>query len=251
MNSWRVRNPGWDVRLLNQETLSEYVDVSEFAARDDMLLQIVTDIARIKLLLLHGGVWADATLFCSTPLDEWLPSYMDDHFFAFASERKDRWMTNWFLAGTEHSETLDLWLGGLLRYWRGQRFRDARSGWPKRVIRKCMSLRKRGFINNDFWFSKLILKRLRLHPYPINMYLFEKSLQAQVALSERWFARETLYDIPAESIQMKFGMNAPLTQASRAYIDDNLTPVHKLNWRQDQGEAPVGSNFEYLLEGLA
>ena len=247
LESWRSLNPGWDVELLDKARVEELVDLSEFEERDDIGLQALSDILRVKLLTQYGGVWADASLFCIKPLDEWLHNYLQDNFFAFACKRRDRVMTTWFLAGTQDSTILSAWTDTIYRYWRNNKFKK-QSYWTRQIHHKLMSLRKRHWISNDFWFSSFVTKFLRVYPYPVNMYLFEKTLGTNPELRTEWFNRLALYDEPAEFLQNRLGMNAQLDESSKKFLDESLSPVHKLNWRQDTGEIKRGSNFEYLLK---
>jgi hypothetical protein len=249
MASWRKRNPAWTIRVIDGASLRQTVDMEGLDCREDIPLQALSDVIRVKLLTRHGGVWADATLFCAQPLDTWLPRYYVDRFFAFASRRRDRVMTTWFLAADKDSEILQLWTREMLNFWHSHRFRK-KSDWGRQVIRKLMSLRKRDIVSNDIWFSSLLTKKLRLFPYPINMYLFERTLELNPHLKTAWFNRDFLYDAPAEHLQNVLGMNAPVTEASRRFIADDNTPVHKLNWRQDLGLAVKGSNLDLLISRL-
>ena len=249
VSSWRVNNPDWDLRLLDRESLAALIDLDGFDARPDIGLQALSDIIRVKLLMKYGGVWADASLFCVKPLDDWLPTVVDDGFFAFASKRNDRLMTTWFLAGNSDSQLLSAWTREILSYWSSHTFRPPHY-WTKQVLRKLMSLRKRNITSNDFWFSGLVLKILRIYPYPVNMYLFERVLDRDRSLKKRWFDRHMLFDVPAEKLQNNLGMNAPVNEQSMAFLTSDETPVHKLNWRQDIGHAAKNSNFEYLIRGL-
>ncbi len=247
IKSWRQYNPEWELRLLDRDTALRLVDMTAFQDRPDIPLQMFTDILRLKLLLKYGGVWVDATLFCTQALDQWLPNYYENDFFAFSCQRPDRLMTLWFLAGTTNNPLFATWAEAVFSFWESHRFRPY-SYCGKQLIRKLMSLRKRNMISNTFWFSELMLNKIRLHPYPINMYIFEHVLQQHPSLQNDWCQRATLYDKPAEALQMHYKMNAALNSESKAFIDQAHTPVHKLNWRQDLGLATPGSNFEYLLQ---
>jgi len=249
VSSWRVKNPGWELKLLDRDSLPALIDLEDFDARSDIGLQALSDIIRVKLLMRYGGVWADASLFCAKPLDDWLPPVIDDGFFAFASHRKDRLMTTWFLAGNRDSQLLSAWGNEIFSYWRSHTFRSS-SYWTKQVLRKLMSLRKREITSNDFWFSSLVLGIMKIYPYPVNMYLFERTLDRDQSLKKRWFDRRVLFDEPAEHLQNNLGMNALATEQSKAFLTRDATPVHKLNWRQDIGHAEKSSNFEYLIQGL-
>ncbi|VUD42576.1 hypothetical protein TDB9533_00720 [Thalassocella blandensis] len=244
--SWRLKNPDWEIELLDADKAKALVDLGEFDRRDDIGLQMLSDILRIKLLMAHGGVWADASLFCIKPLDEWLPNHVQNGFFAFACKRRDRVMTNWFLASTHDSEFLRAWGDSVLQYWLANSFRKP-GFWTRQLQRKFMSLRKRHIISNEFWFSAFVTKVLKIHPYPINMYMFEKVLNETPELKAQWPGRNALYDELAEKLQNNLGINALATDTSKRFLEEMSTPVHKLNWRQDIGEVKPASNFEYLL----
>jgi tetratricopeptide (TPR) repeat protein len=79
MQSWRRLNPGWEVRLFDDQqaremlartmpsaVLAAYRRCAEPAQRADLF--------RLALLAQHGGVYADADDRCLRPLDEFLPA---------------------------------------------------------------------------------------------------------------------------------------------------------------------------------
>jgi hypothetical protein len=122
LQSWEERNPGWDFRCLDAETISRYVDLN---AQVDLTQQIITaaslsDIVRLLLLHEYGGVWVDATTFCNIPLDDWLPSVANTGFFAFKGPGEDRPLASWFLAAEPCNELLAKWAARAVFYWQGR-----------------------------------------------------------------------------------------------------------------------------------
>jgi hypothetical protein len=122
LQSWEERNRGWDLRCLDAETISRYVDLD---AHVDLTRQVITaaslsDILRLLLLHEYGGVWVDATTFCNIPLDDWLPSVADTGFFAFANPAEDRPLASWFLAAAPCNDLLAKWAARAVLYWRGR-----------------------------------------------------------------------------------------------------------------------------------
>lgn len=103
--SWRRLNPDWDVRVLDAETVSDLVDLSDVP--DVLPRRYTANMLRLRLLKQHGGVWADATVLCHRPLDDWLPLHAMTGFFVFSDPGPDRWLTSWFIAATPgHSLTI-------------------------------------------------------------------------------------------------------------------------------------------------
>jgi mannosyltransferase OCH1-like enzyme len=73
--SWRTRNPGWQVNVVDALSVAQYCEVGKAVnlGRADIPVQMIADLVRLHLLNRHGGVWADATLYCATPLDDCPP----------------------------------------------------------------------------------------------------------------------------------------------------------------------------------
>ena len=127
--SWRLRNPGWTVRTLDRDSVRALIapDVLHKINTLDIRVQHRSDLIRMELLGRHGGVWADATSFCSWPLDDWLPGYMQEGFFAFSrgSATPERPVANWFLAGVPGSALLQQLRQRIWQYWQGRQEADS------------------------------------------------------------------------------------------------------------------------------
>jgi hypothetical protein len=115
IDSWRTLNPGWDVRVLDQETVPRYI--SMHGVPQSIRVQHYSDILRIRLLDEHGGVWVDATTLCARPLDHWLPPLMQSGFFAFSRPGPDRELASWFLASERGGRIVRAWRKATDAYW--------------------------------------------------------------------------------------------------------------------------------------
>jgi len=123
--SWRRLNPGWQVRAIDGSELARYVSAEAFAriAAVPKEPEAFADQIRIELLHVHGGVWADATTMCATPLDEWLPDLMGSGFFAFERPTQDRMIASWFLAASVPCNIVAKWRASVAGYWTGREAR--------------------------------------------------------------------------------------------------------------------------------
>lgn len=137
IDSWRRQNPGWEVRVLDADTAPQAIDLPFAPA--EVPVQSYADLLRLRLLAAHGGVWADATLWCVTPLDRWLPAVAQRGFFAFLWTEADAWMiwpnmrrevTNWFLAAEPGGAVISGWEAKALAYWAGGRRSPHVYYWP-------------------------------------------------------------------------------------------------------------------------
>lgn len=113
-------NPNYEIRpinLLEAERYTQREKVVPNATWNQLTIQAKSDIYRTLLLYEHGGIWADASLVCSVPLDTWLT--VDHHVDLVSFLRKDisrspkrlqkkidPWITSWFLAAPPKSYTI-------------------------------------------------------------------------------------------------------------------------------------------------
>ncbi len=97
LKSWKYYNPSWTVIPLDRKSVYWFLEKTWL---DDLWhknqIQTQSDLLRINLLDIYGGVWVDATLWCNKPLDDWLYEYLED-FFVFKYDTKCSFGT-WFMA---------------------------------------------------------------------------------------------------------------------------------------------------------
>ncbi len=108
--SWARLNPTWNITLLDQSTLGKFIKMDEIPPMGrKMKLQGYADVIRLLLLKTHGGIWADATVYCRLPLDEWLFSSMKSDFFAFYNPTNPYNVSSWFLASKKNGIVSEAW----------------------------------------------------------------------------------------------------------------------------------------------
>ena len=119
--SWEKHNPDWNIVELNMYTLPNNLGLGDFVSdiwQRGFQWPHITDFIRILLLQKHGGVWVDATCFCTKPLDDWLPEYIEEGFFAFYRPKKDRMMENWFLYSNKDHLIINRWYDAIHKYYK-------------------------------------------------------------------------------------------------------------------------------------
>jgi hypothetical protein len=119
LDSWERKNPAWEFRCLDATSIERYAGLKEVIdlSRQSLTAASLSDVLRILLLREYGGVWADATLFCNRPLDEWLPGVMEAGFFAFAAPAPDRPLSSWFLSTESDNYLTSTWHRHVIDYW--------------------------------------------------------------------------------------------------------------------------------------
>jgi hypothetical protein len=115
-DSWRIRNPDWDVCFLDREKALALTAIPDDIVALDLLPAHLADMIRLELLAQYGGVWADMTTFCERPLDDWLLPAMPYGFFAFCVTEQDT-CSNWFLASAAGNPILVAWRDTAYAYW--------------------------------------------------------------------------------------------------------------------------------------
>lgn len=121
LETWRTHNPDWEVVALSGDDVGDYLDLDSIIrprVRAKLDYDALSDIVRIALLRTHGGVWVDSTLYCLTPLDDWVDDAARAGFFAFADPAPDRMVSSWFLVGERENYLVKAWFDRAIDYWR-------------------------------------------------------------------------------------------------------------------------------------
>ena len=238
LESWRRFHPDWKVIALDKDALTDYLDLSRYVdvSREDLTVQKISAISRLCLLKDYGGVWTDATVFCCQPLEQWLPDYFETHFFAFRNPGRDRFMSNWFIAAEPDSVILQTLHREFLAYWTGNSFSNQNTAFGKYVTHKLSLLLKKNPQTTLHWFSFLIRKLLRVYPYFIFHYTFNKIILTDERCRDDW-SRGKPFEAKGPhrlQIEQKRSNDAQLALAD---IEQGRSPVYKLDWRVDATSA--------------
>jgi hypothetical protein len=123
-DSWKKYNPSWEIIFLDETNLEKYINWSTYFSKDKLevikkknLPAHYSDIIRMILLSKYGGLWVDATTFCITPLDSWLPEYIHEGFFAYGSDKKTIFMMNWFIYSEPNNYIIEQWSKKTIEYY--------------------------------------------------------------------------------------------------------------------------------------
>jgi hypothetical protein len=235
--SWHRHNPGWNLVLLTDNNLHEYVSVGP----GQFTKQALSDIIRINLLAAKGGVWIDATCFCTKPLDEWLYDYLRQGFFAFERPGPDRMISSWFIACQTGNYLVGVYQNAVNNY------RETNPGIVYIEDSKWRFLQRRLIkLGPQVWFKVFVTKVLKVYPYFWFHYLFEKIYLDDAGVKKIWDdSPKFKADIP-HSLQFA-GLFNPLNDQIKAEIDDKRSPVYKLTWKYDEAELKKGTIIDYLL----
>ena len=126
LESWRINNPSWNINLIDQENLKNYVNDINYIFKNSKKItpQAKSDIIRLSLLKNHGGVWADSTLLCMQPLDHWLyeaikPSGLWMYHGHGAELNSNLGPASWFIISEKDGYMISKWKKECDNYWGG------------------------------------------------------------------------------------------------------------------------------------
>ncbi len=109
-DAWRRLNPEWELTLVDDSSLATVAPGwASFDLPPKLHRTALSNVARLQMLKTHGGVWADATLFPTRPLDDWLPHVMASGIFMFSKPRLYRDVDIWFIAAAEGNAAVARW----------------------------------------------------------------------------------------------------------------------------------------------
>jgi hypothetical protein len=119
--TWEKSNPKWKIVSLTSDNLKEYVDIP-YITKSSITPQAKSDIIRLSILQKHGGVWADASLLCATPLDVWVWEYIKPSDFwmyhgADWEADKKHGPASWFIVSKQNSYIISKWKSACDIYW--------------------------------------------------------------------------------------------------------------------------------------
>ena len=116
VSRWKELNPDWQVNILSDQTISDYVSEYFDIVNNSRLKrspQAKSDLLRILLLSKYGGVWVDASVYPMLPLSNFYNKIVNDTgFFAYRFIPRGGYgsrlceTSSWFLCVTKKNHYL-------------------------------------------------------------------------------------------------------------------------------------------------
>jgi hypothetical protein len=207
--SWRVYNPDWKIVLLDKHNLKNYIRLENV---DKFNKTALSDVIRISLLYSFGGLWVDATTFCNKSLNEWLPNYIHQGFFAFDRPGIDRLISSWFLYSEKGNYITEKWYHKAIQYYQ-----------------------KNENPHTYFWFHYIFGDLYTLDN------TFQKIWDQVPKLSANGIGPHYL---------LEKGYCNTLTKEVKTDIDSKITPLYKLTYKTKFPEYNIKMNLYYLYSTI-
>ena len=251
--TWQRHNPAWDINLLDSATVGEKVKLPSALKTLNLPLPALSDVIRICLLRQYGGVWADATLWCVRPLDDWIDNVcVRTGFFAYDKPGPDRPISSWFLAAGKECRIVDIWYSAVLRLLAKTqahaRFRRVFDNQEKNRLLNSLSRLCMGYLLRRYNYGHLLVTSSD-DPQDGNYfwfhYLFGKLLEQNSEFRQLWASTPK---ISADGPQLlrRGGLLEPATDRTKLLIREKVSNVHKLTHRTALPDDITGTVLDSL-----
>lgn len=246
LDSWQRENPDWNLVVLDEKNLHQYVNIDLSQQKIDQLMpNWYADLIRLKLLMQHGGVWVDATCYCTQPLDQWLFKHRTDGLFIFHNNARDRLLSTWFLAASADNYVLSKTYQCLISYWSSNNFISYKKDAMVRVFLE--KIFNRNVEMTRFWFNPIVTNVLRIAPYYNFHYWMARCIQTDPLYAKAINSMGTCKQ--RESISNAEGkrMFRPINDDLKKIITNKQIPLLKLTWKDHKLLDHKNSIYQYLL----
>ncbi|PWF99785.1 capsular polysaccharide synthesis protein [Levilactobacillus bambusae] len=119
----------FDVITLTNDNYKEYVNLPNYIIekyeRGIISAAHFSDILRIEVLSVYGGIWVDATVYLSDT--QFIQQHKQDQLFFYqvlppARSAKVLWMSSWFIIANKNSSIINKTRSMLYKYWKSNDF---------------------------------------------------------------------------------------------------------------------------------
>ena len=248
----RQMNPSWEVIVHDAGSAESIIESIPVSAKklDRLSLPHLSDLIRTSLLIDHGGVWIDPTVYLSQPFDTWIHSRMGAGVFLFSNPGRDRLISNWFIASSPSNAILKELFEALCEYWEYNHFRN-----HSREASRFETILGR-LVNRNLWLPRLWLswpfrKLLQVYPYMIYHYMIYHYLFCDLVRRDSELAGiySEMPKVPAEgAISLhRYGVEKHYSPKAKRILKDPSIPLHKLRWKNPKDSQELESILTYLI----
>lgn len=212
--------------------------------REDISIQKLSNLIRLTLLVKYGGIWVDTTVYCCKSINDWLPEYMTQGFFTFRNPGIDRMFSSWFIAASPKNIILQTLYREYADFFVQNTFPNLNTAFANQAIENLSPLLNSSIENTLLWHSEIIIKGLKIYPYFILHYTFNKMMLEHPECRLLWDASKEFDASEPHYLQSDNNIDNAIE-----HINSKLSPMYKLNWRVDN-QSPYWSTVLKNLSQL-
>lgn len=152
-------------------------------------LAFYTDYLRLVLTEAHKGIWIDSTVFCTRPLDDWLPQ--THHALMPLSISPDRLFEVWFIDNRAGDSLISKWKTQLSSpHFAEHHYTKYIDDWnskPLSISHWLLKVSRRSWVYSAIvWNTYLTRKILKIRPYFMVNYALQKVLMRSSHFKKRY-----------------------------------------------------------------
>eukprot|EP00756_Hemistasia_phaeocysticola_P003583 Hpha_TRINITY_DN12318_c0_g1::TRINITY_DN12318_c0_g1_i6::g.155969::m.155969 len=231
VETWRRRNPGWDVRVLCRRTVWDYLGESDLPNRwrEVRSHQLASDAVRLALLARYGGVYMDAAIILLSSLGElgWNEVESGSHdalAFFHPHYGGRRFVESWCVGCRRHDPVVLRWRDLLREVLHN---RVACTGLLTHPLYQGLHLEDFEAMNRAFVADFDFREYLVIH------VMYRRILETEPELKQRWDKRWVLNDAGESAFKLQ--------NAIESSTGCQLGPARYANSR-----APRGISYVYI-----
>lgn len=241
-------NPRWEVAALDENSVQSYCAEPPVAREIWQSLGRAhqSDLLRTQLLIEHGGVWMDPTVFCVRPLDDWLSDKMKAGVFFFQKPGLDRLISNWFIAAEADNVLLRRLIARLADFW-ADSLEESRLPLPSSVEKQLIRVlsKHHGLAR---WRVRSPWRRLFAQPaYMVYHYLLSDMVLSDSEIKAIWSRMPEVSAVPPHRLQ-RLGLLEALTGEGEYLLSGVQSPLFKLTWKNIPSDPQPGTLLARLYE---
>jgi len=248
VESWKNKNPDWQIRLISESNLSTYINAIDVTKHKYFKLPIQkkANLIRLKLLADYGGVWVDATVYCTKPLSQWVFKHSTSGFFVFSNPGRDRLISNWFIAANPNNYIIKELYKSRCEFW--SKYDIPHQGFMMKKVRPLLNkiLNQKKYFTL-LWFTLLFTRIFKMYPYVVFHYDFYRLLQKDQKFKANWNSIKHISAKKAHTIQ-KVGMLHQVNEETIQTLRKIDVPVFKLGHKFDETLLSDNALVMYLFK---
>jgi Capsular polysaccharide synthesis protein len=234
--SWTVHNPTWTVHLVDESNLMNYIDLDSLIPgirEKDITFTSLSNVIRLGILNKHGGLWVDATSFCTRPLDSWLDIYIRHGFFALEDNQDAELpLGSWFIYADSQNYMIQKWLDGVVIYCK--------------KADKIGKVYDNTALTHKYW--RILETRYTNRHYFWFEYIFGDAIDSDAKFRSIWYEVRTNCKIKTYDVhELVYKFANEIDKKTKNRIDKKFEPVYKF-WSPAKYRYRYGQNkvFDYF-----
>jgi hypothetical protein len=243
--SWRKHNPDYEFVLLDMNSAAEmFRELFEDESFKRRNIQVQSDLLRLHAVTKMGGIWLDATVFLTKPLDEIVPDSLPDGFLAVtATSGSNRFIQTYFLASVADAPFPREWLRRCRKYMRHDIVEMPRR--LKKRLRKRVPFLFSHPLGATLW-TMPIVGRLWGYPYLVAHFIANR----MILFSPRW--KRVYRNMPTLHAVTGIHLSSDPdgVKKVRELLRADELHVWKLDWKDPANHPDFWTDLQNVLRAL-